>query len=154
MSIARAFSGTPVYSVNGLVFFNILQKRTGMNTETFEQQIADLKARIDVLIDDASDDYVEEVALRLLKLNFAPPVITPVRLFVRLRNDDLREEIDRILAMPDAEVCSLAPDSTKKCEDLRVQYITVLMYYYTKLLKLRSGDIEEWDEVDELYVHD
>jgi hypothetical protein len=34
------------------------------------------------------------------------------------------------------------------------RYITVLIYYYTKLLKLRGGDVDEWDEVDELYVHD
>ncbi len=125
-----------------------------MSTETFEQQIASLKAKIDGLVDDTSDDHVEEVALRLQGLNFSPPVITPLKYFIRLRNDDLKEEIERILAMPDAEACALAPDNTKKCEDLRVQYITVLIYYYTKLLELRSGNTDEWDEVDELYVHD
>lgn len=125
-----------------------------MSTETFEQQVASLKNKIDNLIDDTSDDHVEEIALRLQGLNFSPPVITPINYFIRLRNDDLKDEMERILAMPDAEACALAPDDTKKCEDLRIQYITVLIYYYTKLLKLRSGDIEEWDEVDELYVHD
>ena len=125
-----------------------------MSTETFEQQIAALEAKVDILKDDTSDDYVEEVALRLLKLNFAPPVITPIKWFVRLRNDDLKEEIERILAMPDAEACALAPDDNKKCEDLRIQYITVLIYYYTKLVELRNGNADEWDEVDELYVHD
>lgn len=125
-----------------------------MGTETFEQQIAALKDKVDVLIDDTSDDHVEEVALRLEGLNFAPPVITPSKLFLRMRNDDLKDEIERILGMSDAEACALAPDNTKKCEDLRVQYITVLIYYYAKLLQLRSGNVEEWDEVDELYVHD
>ena len=125
-----------------------------MSAETFEQQITALKAKVDVLNDDTSDDHVEEVALRLLKLNFTPPVITPIKLFVRLRNDDVREEIERILAMPDAEACALAPDDTKKCEDLRIQFITVLIYYYTKLVELRRENADEWDEVDELYVHD
>lgn len=125
-----------------------------MSSETFEQQIAALKAKVDVLADETSDDHAEEVALRLQGLNFAPPVITPVKHFIRMRRDDLKDEIERILSMPDAEACALAPDNTKKCEDLRIQYITVLVYYYTKLLKLRCGDIEEWDEVDELYVHD
>jgi hypothetical protein len=78
----------------------------------------------------------------------------PVKLFVRWRNDDLLDEIDRILALPDAQACALAPDDSRKCEDLRIQYITVLIYYYSKLLKLRGGDVDEWDEVDELYVHD
>lgn len=125
-----------------------------MSIETFDQQINALKTKIDGLVDDTSDDHVEEVALRLQGLNFSPPVVTPLNLFIRLRNDDLKEEIERILAMPDAEACALAPDNTKKCEDLRIQYITVLIYYYTKLLGLRSGDAEEWDEIDELYVHD
>lgn len=129
-------------------------RRKGMNSETFEQQIAALKAKVDVLTDDSSDDHVEEVALRLQGVNYAPPVITPIKLFIRMRNDDLKDEIERILAMPDAEACALAPDNTQKCEDLRVEYITVLLYYYTKLLQLRSGNVEEWDEVDELYVHD
>jgi hypothetical protein len=74
--------------------------------------------------------------------------------FLRLRCKGLLAEIDRIVAMPDAEACALAPDNTKKCEDLRVQYITVLVFYYKKLLELRKGNPEEWDEVDELYVHD
>jgi len=125
-----------------------------MSANTFEQQITSLKEKIDGLVDDTSDDHVEEVALRLEGFNFSPPVITPIKFFIRLRNDDLRGEIERILAMPDAEACALAPDNTKKCEDLRVQYITVLIYYYTKLLELRGDNAEEWDEVDELYVHD
>ncbi|MFT5700484.1 MAG: hypothetical protein ACI8ZB_003358 [Desulforhopalus sp.] len=125
-----------------------------MSAKTFEQQIISLKSEVESLTDNSSDDHVEEVALRLEGLNFTPPVITPIKLFVRLKNDDLIEEIERILAMPDVEACSLAPDNTKKCEDLRIQYITVLIYYYKKLLELRVGNIEEWDEVDELYVHD
>lgn len=125
-----------------------------MGNETFQGQVDNLKKKIAVLIDDTSDDYAEEVALRLEGLNFTPPVITPIKEFVRMRNDDLIEEFDRILAMPDAEACALAPDDTRKCEDLRLQYLTVLLYYYTKLIALRAGDAEEWDEVDELYVHD
>jgi hypothetical protein len=74
--------------------------------------------------------------------------------FLRLRSKGLLAEIDRILAMPEAEACALAPDNTEKCEDLRVQYITVLVFYYKKILELRKGNPEEWDEVDELYVHD
>jgi hypothetical protein len=30
----------------------------------------------------------------------------------------------------------------------------VILFYYKKLLLLRQGNSEEWDEVDELYVHD
>jgi hypothetical protein len=122
--------------------------------KTFLQQIDDLKKEVRQLDDDFDEDVVEATAVRLKGLNFSPPVITPMDSFLRLRSKGLLAEIDRILTMPDAEACALAPDNTKKCEDLRVQYITVLMFYYKKLLELRKGNPEEWDEVDELYVHD
>lgn len=125
-----------------------------MKTDVFQRQVQQLKQKVSTMVDDTSDDYAEEVALRLTGLNFTPPVITPIQEFVRMRNDDFIDEIDRIVAMPDAEACALAPGDARKCADLRLQYLTVLLYYYTKLLGLRAGDAEEWDEVDELYVHD
>ncbi len=126
-----------------------------MGTEkTFEQQIDTLQKEVRQLDDDFDDTIVEETAARLRGLNFSPPVITPMDKFLRIRSQGVLAEIDRILALPDAEACALAPDNTKKCGDLRVQYITVLIFYYKKLLQLRKGNPEEWDEVDELYVHD
>lgn len=121
---------------------------------TFEQQIDELRNQVRELDDTIADEIIEQTAIRLKGLNFSPPVITPLDDFLRMRRGDLLAEIERILAMPDAQACALAPDNTKKCEDLRVQFITVLLYYYTKLSQLRQGNAEEWDEVDELYVHD
>lgn len=126
-----------------------------MSTEnSFKQQIGSLQKEVQQLDDLFEDGVVEGTAKRLKGLNFTPPIITPIETFLRMRRQDLLAEIDRILAMPDMEACALAPDNTKKCEDIRVQFITVLIYYYKKLLALRKGDPEEWDEVDELYVHD
>ena len=121
---------------------------------TFEQQIDELRNEVRRLDDDFADESVEQTAIRLEGLNFSPPVITPLDLFLRMRRGDMLAEIERILAMPDAHACALALDNNKKCEDLRVQFITVLIYYYNKLSQLRKGNPEEWDEVDELYVHD
>ena len=120
----------------------------------FEQQIDELRNQVRELDDTIADEIIEQTAIRLKGLNFSPPVITPLDDFLRMRRGDLLAEIERILAMPDAQACALAPDNTKKCEDLRVQFITVLLYYYTKLSQLRQGNAEEWDEIDELYVHD
>ena len=120
----------------------------------FAQQVETLKNKIAQIDDQCTTDKIEEVAVRLQGLNYSPPVVTPLPEFLRLDRQGLMNEVERILALPDAEACALAPDNTKKCEDLRIQYITVLLYYYEKLLKLRNGDTEEWDEVDELYVHD
>ena len=120
----------------------------------FAERIADLKEEVLGLGEDGDNALVEATARRLEGVNFTPPVITPLARFLRLKKEGVLAEIDRILAMPEAEACALAPGNTSKCEDLRVQYITVIVYHYRKLLALRHGNSEEWDEVDELYVHD
>ena len=122
--------------------------------QTFQQQIDDLQNQVRQLDADLAGDIVEKTAIRLKGLNFSPPVITPLDVFLRMQSQDVLVEIDRILAMPDAQACALAPDNVQKCEDLRLQFISVLIYYYKKLVQLRQGNPEEWDEVDELYVHD
>lgn len=125
-----------------------------MTENSFNVQVRRLKEKVGALVDETSDDHAEGVAMRLEGLNYAPPVITPIKEFIRMRGGDLQSEFDRIVSMPEEEACALAPGDTRKCQDLRLQYMTVLLYYYTKLLALRAGDAEEWDEVDELYVHD
>ncbi len=71
-----------------------------------------------------------------------------------MAKDPLLEEIDRLLALPDDQACALAPNEPGKCRDLRLQFISTLVFHYQKLLRLRAGDAEEWDEIDELYIHD
>lgn len=122
--------------------------------KTFRQQIDELQRQASRLDDNIDQSVIEETAARLQRLNFTPPIICPVDTFLTMRNQELLAEIDRILAMPDGEACALAPDSTEKCGDIRVQFITVLIFYYKKLLQLRQGNPEAWDEIDELYVHD
>lgn len=122
--------------------------------QTFAQKVAALRDEVVLMTDDHDKDLIEATATRLEGLKFTPPVITPLARFMRLQRGELLSEIDRILVMPEEEACALAPDNPGKCEDLRVQYITVLIYYYKKLVALRSGDSAEWDEIDELYVHD
>jgi hypothetical protein len=121
---------------------------------SFAEQVEQFRKKVTSFEDTADENLIEETALRLEKLNYAPPVMIPVNRFLRLTSDTLLHEIDRILAMPDQEACALAPDNPAECRDLRLQFISVLIYYYDKLMLLRSGDIETWEEVDELYVHD
>ena len=122
--------------------------------KSFTDQVEELKDIIGGLEDDFTAEEIEKTADKLESLNYAPAVITPVNRFLRLDRQGLLDEVDRILAMPDQEACALAPDDSRKCEDLRLQFIKVLLYYYEKLISLRKGDADEWDEVDELYIHD
>lgn len=125
-----------------------------MADTTFEEKIAQLKGEVEALEADVSADVIEQTAERLEGLNYAPPVTVATGTFLRLTKQTLLEEIDKILALPDQEACALAPDEPLKCQDLRVQFISVLIFYYRKLILLRQEDLDTWDEIDELYVHD
>lgn len=83
-----------------------------------------------------------------------PPVIIPIARFLRLTKETLLTEIDNILALSDEQACALAPDDPLKCQDMRLQSLAVQIFYYKKLVLLRQDDIETWEEIDELYVHD
>lgn len=131
------------------------QEGTKMADQTsFEEQVEQFRQKVRSFEDAVDEQSIEETAVRLEGLNYAPPVIIDLKKFLRLTKDSLLDEIDRILAMPDAEACALAPDNPKECRDLRLQFISVQIYYYEKLMLLRQGDIDAWEEVDELYVHD
>jgi len=124
------------------------------NEKSFSEQIEDLKTIISQLPDEFSPEAIETTAVRLEGLNYSPSVITPDKQFLRLNKQGVLHEVDRILQMPEQEACALAPDDSKKCEDIRLGFIKVILFYYEKLILLRKGDADEWDEVDELYVHD
>lgn len=121
---------------------------------SFSQKLEILKEEVRQLEDKAEANVVEETAVRLEGLQYAPPVIIPMEHFLRLTPSILLKEIDKIVDMSPQEVCALSPDDPQKCQDLRLQCIIVQIYYYKKLILLRQGDLEEWDEIDELYVHD
>jgi hypothetical protein len=121
---------------------------------SFEEQVEQLKQKVRNFEDAHDPALIEKTAQRLEKLNYAPPVIISLDRFLRLTRSSLLEEIDRILAMPDEEACALAPDEPGKCQDMRLQFISVQIFYYEKLVLLRDGDVDTWDEIDELYIHD
>lgn len=125
-----------------------------MDKNLFEEKIKQCKEEVSGFADEISQEVIEKTAVRLEGLNYSPPVIIPIEKFLRLTKEGLLEEVDRILAMPDRDACALAPNEPLKCQDLRLQFISVQVFYYKKLMLLRQGDIETWEEIDELYVHD
>ncbi|THB78056.1 MAG: hypothetical protein D6B25_05375 [Desulfobulbaceae bacterium] len=125
-----------------------------MTTSEFEEKIKELKDEVAALPGDVAAAEIESTASRLEGFNFTPPIVIDITRFLRLTKTTLLQEIDTILAMPDAQACALAPDDPKKCQDLRIQFISVLIYYYKFLVQLREGNLEAWDEIDEVYVHD
>ena len=120
----------------------------------FQKKITTLVHEVEEFTEDTSPEIIETTAQRLEALNFTVPIITPLSTFLRLDKQGVIAEIQRIQQMDMVEACAVALDDELKCEDLRIQHITVLLYYYKKLITLRNGNPEEWDEIDELFVHD
>lgn len=114
------------------------------NFALLEQEAASLP-------DHWTEKHVEATAARLTGLQYTPPVITPVATFLRLRNDGLIRELQQIMAMEEPPGQKLV---TEDWAEAQLGHMQVLMFYYRKLIALRSGDADAWDEVDELYVHD
>lgn len=125
-----------------------------IHKDDFIDKVTLLKDEILGLGEDASIINIEETATRLEGLNYSPPISINLATFLRLTRKTLIVEIDKILDMPDEDACALAPDDPSKCQDLRIQFISVLLFYFKQIIRLRSSDVEAWDEVDEMYVHD
>lgn len=123
--------------------------------KTFRERFTWLLHQAASLEDNFPEEQVQSVASRLQGLNFAPPLVIDNTTFLRLRKQGLLAEIERIGSLPEEQICVLGGvDTSLSCDDQRLQHISVLLFYFKKLLALRAGDPGEWDEIDELYVHD
>lgn len=123
-------------------------------TSDFLYKVAALQDELRTVTDVADAHVIEETAKRLEGLNYAPTVILPVGRFLRMKKIELLEMIEDIIILSDEEVYELSPGDPRSYYDLKLQYISTLIYYFRQLAKLRKGNPEAWDEVDELYVHD
>lgn len=120
----------------------------------FLYKVAALQDELRTVTDVADPKLIEETAKRLEGLNYAPTVILPVDRFLRIKKIELLEQIETIIILSDEEVYELSPGDPRSYYDLKLQYISALIYYFKQLAQLRRGNPEAWDEVDELYVHD
>ena len=124
-----------------------------LNKQHFDQKVRQLQEEVRAMtgIDDAT--IIAETAQRLKGLNYAPPVGASLDAFLSYTTGALIKEIDRLASVPDAEV-QVEPDSGDGPLDVKLQRISILVFYFRELAELRRGVPEAWDEVDELYVHD
>jgi hypothetical protein len=123
-------------------------------TSDFLYKVAAIQDDLRTVTDVADAKVVEETAVRLEGLNYAPTVILPVKSFLRIRKLELLEKIEDIIILSDEEVYEISPGDPRSYYAIKLQYISALVYYFKQLALLRRGNAEAWDEVDELYVHD
>lgn len=121
---------------------------------TFFDKVGALKADVHQLEDILDKAVIDDVALRLAKINFSPPFTLPVSNFLHLTRHSLFEEIERTLSLKASEIKDLGFDSKDDYREEKLQHIAQLVYYFKQLTLLRQDDSEAWDEIDELYIHD
>jgi len=125
-----------------------------LNQETFSEKVEELLEEVKGLDDTDDSSVIDETAARLEGFNYGPPVLMPVNDFLRCTRARLVAEIDRIVNLSASDLAAMDSASGKDSHELKLQHISVMVFYYKELVKLRRGVPEAWDEVDELYVHD
>lgn len=105
-------------------------------------------------LDDRDQAVIEETASRLEGFNYGPPVLLPVAEFLRCTKEKMLLEIDRVASLADSELADNDSTEEKNSWELKLQHISVMVFYFKELVDLRCGVPEAWDEIDELYVHD
>ncbi len=105
-------------------------------------------------LDDGDQTVIEETASRLEGFNYGPPVLLPVSEFLRCTKEKMLLEIDRVASLSDSELVDNDSTEGKNSWELKLQHISVMVFYFKELVDLRCGVPEAWDEIDELYVHD
>lgn len=125
-----------------------------VDNSEFLYKIAELMDELRAVAENSDQQVIEETAQRLEGFNYAPTVVLPVPQFLRIKKVELLEEIEQIVSFSEEKIYELSPGDSRNFLDLKIQYISTMIYYFKQLATLRRGDPEAWDEVDELYVHD
>ncbi len=118
------------------------------------EKIEALRDDVRAMTDIDEPDMINETAARLKGLNYTPPVSVGLDTFLTFTTAGLVREIDRIIDLPDAEMAHLGGREKTGIWAVKLEHVSVLVFYFKELAALRRQVPEAWDEVDELYVHD
>ncbi len=89
---------------------------------------------------DAKPAKIEETAERLKSLNYQPMLLIDVPEFLKMTRTDLIRFIRNL--------------TSQRKTDLTEQHLSLLLYHYRLLMRLRQNEAEAWDEVSELVEND
>jgi len=102
-------------------------------------------------------DDAENIRLtrqRLEGLNYVPTLIIPTPGFLSFSSFDLANEIKRVAALTDQEMVAENFEKGSDFADLKARHISLLLYHFKLLVRLRRDEPDAWDEVDELFTDD
>lgn len=96
-------------------------------------------SEIDALPPDADAVAIEQTVDRLNAMNYQPLLLTDTPQFLTFTTSGLREYIQQL---------------TQTQKDLSEQHLSLLLYHYKLLQRLRRDEPEAWDEINELMEDD
>ena len=106
------------------------------NTPEYTQEILH---KIETMPPDADPAEIEETAKELQAMNYQPTLLNDVPDFFHMTKSSLVQ---------------LIVDLTGKPDGLTEQHLSLLLYHYSLLQRLRNNEAEAWDEVNELTEDD
>jgi DNA mismatch repair ATPase MutS len=124
-----------------------------LNQEDFNEKVTQLKEEIKRITDVDDHAVIEETASRLKGVNYAPPILGDRDFFLNCTSKELLDEIDRIIDTSESETISSEKEEHQRLQ-IKLQHVSVLVFYFKELADLRRGLPEAWDEIDELYIFD
>ena len=99
-------------------------------------------------------ENLDWTAWALRGMHFQPVFFYEIPDFVRFTKDDLVREMEGILSLDDEEIRAELPHLSLEPWEFRLKQISMMIYYYRLLIRLRQDDPEAWDFVHELYEDD
>ena len=105
------------------------------------------------LPEDATDEQVRLAAEGLERHHYEPMMILPAPGFITWRKQDILKEYDRLVALP-ADASELVAVIGSEPAEVVEKQLSMLLYHYELLCRLRLGEAEAWDVVHELYEDD
>lgn len=124
-----------------------------LSLQEFNEKVARLKEEIKTITDVDDPAVIEETASRLKGFNYAPPILGDRNFFLNCTAKELLDEIDRIIGPSNSAAISSDEEEYQRLQ-IKLQHVSVLVFYFKELADLRRGLPEAWDEIDELYIFD
>ncbi len=113
-----------------------------------------LKKQYESLKPDAIKERIEKTAQDLGRRNFMPSLLLNVDDFFYMTRERMMDEYNRVMNLrPDSEeIKSVVALSNP--DEIKEKHLRLLLNYYFLLCRLREGESEAWDTINELYEDD
>lgn len=105
------------------------------------------------LPNDATDEQIRLAVEGLERHHYEPLMILLAPGFITWKKADMLAEYDRLVSLPEDDPELAAVIGTSPAEVVEKQ-LGMLLYHYELLCRLRLGEAEAWDVVNELYEDD